>query len=250
MARIFSRPGEEAPSINPDAVLDFFEQRAAKAGVLGPTRAVIYQDKHADLAERRDAAEKALMLPKMEIHATDRIVDVGCGTGRLAEALLPLGAYYHGCDVSPGLIEIARERYKTFDNARFSVSAGKDVSLDALGETEPFNKILVFGMFMYMNDDDAERAMQAICALAAPQCRFVLREPIGLESRLTIKEHFSEDMDQTYNATYRTEIELFALIEAAFGKAGFSLQDSGDVYADSGLNNRAETRQRWYVFAR
>lgn len=250
MSRIFSRPGEEAPVIDPDAVLGFFEQRAVKAGALGPTRAVIYQDKHADLAEQRDAAEKALLLPKMQVSAEDRIVDVGCGTGRWAQALLPLGAYYHGCDLSPGLIEIAREQYKSFDNARFSTLSGSGVTLEALSETDPFNRILVVGIFLYMNDDDAARSMHAISALAAPKCRFILREPIALENRLTIKEHYSDDMDQTYNATYRTQDQLFELIDASFGKAGFSLEDSGDVYADANLNNRAETRQRWFVFER
>src|SRR5690606_19765739 len=99
-----------------------------------------------------------------------------------------------------GLIEIARDRYQGAPNVRFSVAPASAVSLSDLGESDPFSRILAFGIFLYMNDDEARGALEAICALAAPRCRFVLREPIGLEDRLTIKEHFSEDMDQTYNA--------------------------------------------------
>lgn len=250
MARIFSKPGDPAPSIDAAEVLDFFEQRAAKAGTLGPTRAVIYQDKHADLAERRDAAEKALLLPKMAIGPQDRVADVGCGTGRWAEALIPLCAYYHGCDVSPGLIEIAQRRYSQWSNrAAFSVVPADGVSLETLGEDRPFNRLIAFGVFMYMNDAEASVAMRGISAIAHPKARFVLREPIGVSERLTIKEHFSADMEQTYNAIYRTEAELMELAHPLF-ESGFECVEQGDVYADQALNNRAETRQRWYVFAR
>ena len=58
MAKIFSRIEEnKKPHINKQSIVKFFLERARKIDTVGPVRAVIYQDKHPDLAEKRDAAE-------------------------------------------------------------------------------------------------------------------------------------------------------------------------------------------------
>jgi hypothetical protein len=69
-------------------------------------------------------------------------------------------------------------------------------------------------------------------------------------SRLTIKEYFSSDLDQNYNAIYRTEEELLAMFDETLGCIGFHLIDSGYVYDNPGLNNREDTIQKWYFFER
>jgi len=246
-----SRIKSDKEDIDQGAVLSFFEQRAVKAEQLGPLRAVIYQDKHPELAEKRDLAEKALLLPKLQLGSSDRVLDVGCGTGRWAEVLIPLCDTYWGVDVSPGLIEIARKRLGHHGRAHFSVCPVDELSLTRLDPRgEAFSRIACLGVFIYINDHQAERAIEAIADCAAPRCRFLWREPVGIQERLTIKEHFSEDMGQTYNAIYRTEAELLDLLAPAFLSRGFTLVDSGDVYSDAGLNNRAETKQRFFLLER
>ena len=93
-------------------------------------------------------------------------------------------------------------------------------------------------------------ALRGVVDVTAKGGLFLLREPVGIERRLTIKEHFSDEMEQTYNAIYRTEDELMAKAKSVLYPAGFALIGSGDVYADVHLNNRAETRQRWFLFER
>lgn len=121
MARIYTQPEDEKPKIDKSSVLEFFEERAAKVSTLGPIRAVIYQDKNVDLAERRDAAEKSLLLPLLKIDNSSRVLDAGCGTGRWADIVIPHCASYFGVDVSPGLIKVAVERFGDQANARFAV---------------------------------------------------------------------------------------------------------------------------------
>ena len=121
MTRTFSLPGDEKVEIDDAAVLDFFEKRAEKVETLGPSRAVIYQDKTPALAERRDAAEKALLYPMLQLDKEAQVLDAGCGTGRWAELIIPACGSYHGVDVSPGLVRVAKQRYDHFSNARFSV---------------------------------------------------------------------------------------------------------------------------------
>jgi SAM-dependent methyltransferase len=250
MARIKSAPGTAAPSIDRASVVAFFEQRAKKAETLGPVRAVIYQDRHPNLAEKRDAAEKALLLPKLGLSAIDRVLDLGCGTGRWAEAIVPVAGHYHGVDVSPGLVAIAQGHFASYSNARFTVSGVDELSADRLGDALPFSRILCCGVLIYLNDDEVRKTLAALADLAATHCRLVVREPVGLENRLSIVDHFSEDMDQIYNAIYRTEGELLEMMAATLGTAGFNVAGCGDVYAEAGLNNRADTKQRWFVLER
>jgi cyclopropane fatty-acyl-phospholipid synthase-like methyltransferase len=250
MSRTFSLPGEDTPVIDRNAVLEFFEKRAEKVKTLGPTRAVIYQDKSPDLAERRDKTEKGLLFPFLQLDKDSRVLDAGCGTGRWAEMIIPACGTYHGVDVSPGLIQVAQELYGHFPNVRFSVCSLDKLSPDTIGAVRLFDRILSVGVYIYLNDHEVLEALRRLVRLAAPITRLIMREPIAVQNRLTLREHFSEDMDQNYNAIYRTESELLAMLEATIGVAGFRMTESGDVYAESALNNRVETKQRWFLWER
>jgi len=78
----------------------------------------------------------------------------------------------------------------------------------------------------------------------------MFREPLGLGRRLTISEHYSEEMEQDYSAIYRTREELEALISGEMPVPAFHLVDCGYVYDDPGLNNRSDTRQQWFLVER
>lgn len=251
MSRIPTAPGDEnKPRIERDEVLSFFEQRAEKIERLGPVRAVIYQDKHPDLAERRDLAEKQRIRPLLALDGTQRLLDVGCGTGRWADEVAGLCTHYHGIDISEGLIAYAREHFRDKHNCRFSVAPVDDFSLESIGESQPFDRVLCAGVLIYLNDDEALDALRCMGHSMARQARVLFREPMGLEQRLTIKAHYSDDLDQTYNAIYRTQGEIEALMQSALIDSGFRIIDGGDVFEDDGLNNRAETRQQWILAER
>ena len=120
MSRIPTMPDDEdKPRIDRDEVVSFFRQRAEKIEALGPTRAVIYQDKHPNLAERRDAAEKKRVSPLLALDGTQRLLDVGCGTGRWVNEISQLCTHYHGIDLSDGLVAYAREYYAGVRNCKF-----------------------------------------------------------------------------------------------------------------------------------
>lgn len=250
MARIYSTPGSDPPTIDRSSVLRFFEQRAEKVAMLGPTRAVIYQDKNPDLAEKRDATEKALLLPLMQLGRSSRVLDAACGTGRWAEVLIPNCGSYVGFDASEGLIRVARERFGHCQHARFAVCPADGLTLAGLGEDLPFTHILSLGLFIYLNDSEVAEVLERFSNVAAGTARIVVREPIAIETRLTLQGHFSDELEQEYNAIYRTEREMLSFFEETLRRDGFHLAGSGDVYADAALNNRAETKQRWYIWER
>jgi SAM-dependent methyltransferase len=245
MVRIFSKPdGTSAPRIDRQSVATFFKERASKAQHLGHVQAVIYQDKYPDLARQRDVAEKEKLLPLLRLNGNETVLDVGCGTGRWADVIVPLCGRYVGTDFSQELVDIATARFASAPRATFMCMPAEMISSKTLAVR--FQVILSMGLFMYLNDDELVQTIQGYASVADSCCRILIREPIGIESRLTIKEHYSEDMDQIYNAIYRTEDELMAVIRAELTPAGFNLIDSGDVY-EAALNNRSDTTQKWFL---
>lgn len=246
-----SGPDDVAPRIDAEEVARFFRGRAERIGELGPTRAVIYQDKHSDLAERRDIAERTALLPLLDLHGTERLLDVGCGTGRWTRTVASLVASYHGVDLTEELIDYARTSHHDLGNVRFSVASVTDLDLVSLGESRPFDRVLCAGVLIYLNDDDLERALRAIRDCIAPETgRLLLREPVAQTDRLTLVEHFSTELDTTYNAIYRTRDELIDAVGQAFEEVGFTISETGNVFENDELNNRTETRQEWFVVQR
>lgn len=247
MARIYSNKGEK-PVIDQTKVLAFFEARAEKAKKhdVNYKQAVIYQDKKPDLAEARDQAEKTLLLPKFALTGKERFLDIGCGTGRWLHVLCEQIAYYHGIDASNGLIEIAKQQFNQ-PHIRLTCLNAENASLDTLSENQSFDRILNVGVMMYLNEPELQKYLSAIPALLAENGLFIVREPIALQKRLTLDLHYSEDMEQSYSAIYRTEKELLELMSEAFDNK-LQLIESDFVFKEAELNHRIETKMKYFVF--
>lgn len=248
MTKIVNNINDEIkPEINLKSVEVFFANRARKVNELGYKSTVMYQDKNLQLAEERDFHEKKNLLPKLSLSFDDRCLDIGCGTGRWADVIVPYVNYYHGVDLSDELLDIARDRFAHYENIQFTCLKGEELTFQHLKSRQKFSKILCFGVLMYLNDKDIENIMNGIVDCADEECLFLLREPVALEKRLTIVEHYSDDMDQYYNAIYRTKEELLNLCNSVLNKYGFRLQSQGDVFSEESLNNRKETKQLWFL---
>lgn len=247
MSRIYTNKDEKKPSIKQKEVLNFFEQRAKKANILGYKQAVIYQDKNPKLAEERDKIEKEILLPKFELSGEERILDIGCGTGRWAEVLKDKVAYYHGVDACKGLIEIAINNFSQA-NTKFTCLKAENISLENIDDKKLFNRIINIGIMMYLNEPQLKQYLMAIPELISKDGIFVIREPIAVEKRLTLDMHYSDDMEQSYSAIYRTEEELFEIIKDTLYKADMELIESNDVFKNPNLNNRIETKMKYFIF--
>ena len=77
-----------------------------------------------------------------------------------------------------------------------------------------------------------------------------IREPIGLSERLTLKDFFSDELQDNYNAIYRTREELQFFLDEAFLQKGFTVTEEGFLFDEDLLNNRKETAQYYYVIER
>jgi SAM-dependent methyltransferase len=72
-----------------------------------------------------DAYAETLDRTRAHLAATDRVAEVGCGTGLTAVALAPSVAAYHATDLSPAMIAIAQARPETtrIPHLRFDIAA-------------------------------------------------------------------------------------------------------------------------------
>ena len=113
-----------------------------------------------------------------------------------------------------------------------------------------YNRILIVGILMYLNDVDMENSLRQIEKVCEKKSIICIREPIAIEERLTLKDFFSEELKDYYNAIYRTRDELKVSINEMFLNKGFSIKEEGFLFDDDVLNNRKETAQYYYILER
>lgn len=238
----------EKVELDSKRVQEFFEARGRHLNPAAPLTSVLYQDRNPELAEARDAFEKGEVLPLLRLQANDSVLDLGCGIGRWADVLVGGVERYHGVDFSASLISQAQARHAT-PHFSFQQLAVEDVSLSRLEVAADFTRVLISGVLLYLNDVQLESALLGAAECAGPGALLYVREPVAAERRLTLKEYWSEDLESSYNAIYRTSAELLDAFERTVESAGFRLLLERDLYPPH-LNNRRETLQRIFLFER
>jgi SAM-dependent methyltransferase len=68
--------------------------------------------------------DRMLELVDARVEPSDRVLDVGCGVGRLTRALASRAAHVTGLDISPEMVARARENLEGHDNVAFEVGDG------------------------------------------------------------------------------------------------------------------------------
>jgi SAM-dependent methyltransferase len=110
------------------------------------------------------------LLPELEQRGLrkGRVLDVGCGTGRAFEPFLNRGWQVHGCDLSPAMLERAREQFG--DTVELDVADMRE--LPVFGEFE-----LVVAMNDAVNyligDGELAQALRGMRANLAPDGRLL-----------------------------------------------------------------------------
>src|SRR3954468_14848911 len=127
------------------------------------------RDWNAESYQRVSAPREAMgreVLDRLELRGDERVVDAGCGTGRVTAALLerlPRGQVV-AVDGSPAMVEQVRERLGDRVDAR--VAALLELELDA-----PVDAILSTATFHWIADHD--RLFSRLLAALKPGGRLV-----------------------------------------------------------------------------
>ena len=228
----------------------FFQDRSQKFDEGNPYAVTMYQDEHPDLVQKRHAAEMEKLLPMLQAKPNSRVLDIACGIGRWSDALGDDIGFYCGVDFSPELIRIAQTRNRERPERHFLVGAAQQVQeiLFAQGLRD-FDRILLVGVLMYLNDGEALSVLKQAGSMAAARARILLREPVAIEERLTLRGFYSEELKHDYNAVYRNRGELRDMLGQTLLADGFHISQEGFLFTDK-LNNRQETSQYYYLLER
>jgi magnesium-protoporphyrin O-methyltransferase len=106
----------------------------------------------------RDRMRRAMldMLPTRL--AGQRVLDAGCGTGALAQELAGRGAQVLAIDLSPTLVELARQRSSAAGETSIEFRTG-DMSDPALGE---FDHVVAMDSLIHYEAEDMVRVLAAL----------------------------------------------------------------------------------------
>lgn len=120
--------------------------------------AALYDQKHAFVFEYGKG-----LLAVLEPQAGERILDLGCGTGHLAQTIAETGAYVVGIDSSLEMVEQARKAYPEIE---FLVADARSFSF-------PYQFDAVFSNATLHWIPEAERVVERVSAALHPGGRFV-----------------------------------------------------------------------------
>ena len=105
---------------------------------------------------------RQLAVETVASYGSPRVLDVGCGSGRIAELVLDAGAgHYVGIDFAQEMLTLARARLQRFgDRAQLIEGDFAETALDG-----QFEVILALGLFDYLPDPERfGRRMFDLCA--------------------------------------------------------------------------------------
>lgn len=241
----------EKVEIDYNETQQFFKKRALKYNAENPYSVTMYQDNNPELVKSRNRVETGTLLPLLKLDNASKVLDVACGIGRWSDAITADIKEYCGIDFSNDLIKIAIDRSQNKSNRKFLVGTVNHME-NLLKENgcDKYNRILLVGILMYLNDEEVKETFRQIERLCEQKSLICIREPIGVTERLTLKDFYSEELDDDYSAIYRTRDEIKQIIDNVLVEKGFKILQEGFLFSEERLNNRKETKQYYYIIER
>ena len=236
----------EKVSIDTENTVSFYNQRAKTIkNRKQEYTTVLLGDQDPDFSVKWDAYEKQFILPKLKLTKEKVILDIGCGIGRWAEAVVGQCKEYYGVDFSSEMIAVAKENIKK-ENCHFYTMSLVDALSDSKITARKYDIVLMVGVSMYINEEELIKCYHGLKRLAKRDTLFYFEESVGKKERLTLNHIWSEDLKDYYAAIYRTREEYKSLIRECMKEAEF-IEEGYMDFLDK--KEQSETSQ-WYAVLR
>ena len=173
---------------------------------------VLLGDRDPEYAVKWDEYEKGFVLPKIMLNRNKVVLDLGCGMGRLADAVSDKVKEYYGVDFSSEMIAVAKQNVRN-NNCHFYTMSVVDALSDPKITARKYDLVLMAGVSMYINEDELKESYRLLRNLVNKDSLFYFEESVGKIERLTLNHIWSEDLQDYYGAIYRTREEYKSLID-------------------------------------
>ncbi len=139
---------------------------------------------------------------KNYITQMSQILDLGCGTGILEESLSPLVASIVGVDKYQEFIDRA---FKA-PNIQYIASSFKDLQFEG-----KFDLILLFGLTMYLSDEELGDLLSKVASVMKDDSVFIIKNQFGINEEVVVN-NFSDNLQCFYYAKYRKLADMCKMI--------------------------------------
>jgi SAM-dependent methyltransferase len=101
----------------------------------------------------------------LELRASDRVLELGCGVGRIGRELAPNIAHWEGSDISGNMLKVARERLAA--HANVGLTELTRTSLQPLADAS-FDKAYCVAVFIHMDKEDFYLYLEDLARVLKP----------------------------------------------------------------------------------
>ena len=206
------------------------------------------QNDNPALPKMRDVNEKQTIIPLLQIKDGDKILDLGCGTGRWAENCRLKDNIYLGVDYSLEAINFAKKHFIKDENITFKNANVIEFIKFSKQQGYKYDCCLISALLMYINDSEVIEMLDNMQYLLNSNARVYIKETVSIvDKRITLNNFYSHELHSNYNAIYRTELEYLEILKQTILKNGdIYLKNSAELLTCE-LKNRKETTQHYYL---
>jgi len=101
----------------------------------------------------------------LDLRTSDRVLELGCGVGRIGHLLAPKVAHWEGADISANMLKVARQRLAEHRNVGFTELVR--TSLAPLPDAS-FDKAYCVAVFIHMDKEDFYLYLEELARVVKP----------------------------------------------------------------------------------